>query len=386
MSTPTAAGIIAFSADGSFVLICEGHNRGISFPKGGQTPADSSLEHTAAREVLEETGITSDRIDLLRRGRSGHYHQYVEERHPFVRYFIGTVQGPVRRDIDYQRAAWDAGDSDTLQAAWVELTAARQLLGRVGRASLFDNAVAAMAKPGATFSSLEVILDCLEASHFPIPQISSHSRVHTMPTLASTAIVSSSVPPPLPLVVVAPAPAIAPSSSRRIAPASAHPFPPVPLGVVAPEPPKPSSSRRVAPATAPLVPIPVQAARLTPGAYVNTAPAAPRPSTRQEYDAGDGDDYDDDDDDDEEGYDSTAAASAPQPMVVNVFINGEGAATTATSSSSAAPAPTVAVKRQRGERRGRWVNAKAQAKARGDKVNVLFNGPAHAVDPCSISK
>ena len=100
----------------------------------------------------------------------------------------------MRRDIDYQRAAWDAGDSDTLQAAWVELTAARQLLGRVGRASLFDNAVAAMAKPGATFSSLEVILDCLEASHFPIPQISAQARGHIAPTVAQAAIVPSPSP------------------------------------------------------------------------------------------------------------------------------------------------------------------------------------------------
>ena len=77
-------------------------------------------------------------------------------------------------------------------------------------------------------------------------------------------------------------------------------------------------------------------------------------------------------DDDDDHYDDTRD-DTPQPLVVNVFINGQAA------SSTSVP-PTNAVKRQRGERRGRWVNAKAQAKARL-QVHMLLKGSARAIDP-----
>lgn len=79
------AGIIVFNGDKTILVSTERGNH--SFPKGKREKSESDLE-AAWRELGEETGLTSDEVQLI---NGVHFDELSNKGFPSVRYFVGHL-------------------------------------------------------------------------------------------------------------------------------------------------------------------------------------------------------------------------------------------------------------------------------------------------------
>jgi len=111
---PPCAGIVVLH--GTKTILVATPRRRYSFPKGKREKGEDSI--TAAwRELQEETGLTSDQVNLLTsNGELIHIDEVSDKGYPAVRYFIGRVSSEI------EKLTFD--DTELASAGWYEVNEA----------------------------------------------------------------------------------------------------------------------------------------------------------------------------------------------------------------------------------------------------------------------
>jgi 8-oxo-dGTP diphosphatase len=100
LNPPIAAGVIAERGDGQIVLVLRGENpgKGLWGLPTGFMEIDETVETTARRECLEETGLTVELGDLW--GVWSYHHEYKQTAGVLVLYTARVVAGEPRAGSD----------------------------------------------------------------------------------------------------------------------------------------------------------------------------------------------------------------------------------------------------------------------------------------------
>jgi 8-oxo-dGTP diphosphatase len=100
LNPPIAAGVIAERGDGQIVLVLRGENpgKGLWGLPTGFMEIDETVETTARRECLEETGLTVELGDLW--GVWSYHHEYKQTAGVLVLYAARVVAGEPRAGSD----------------------------------------------------------------------------------------------------------------------------------------------------------------------------------------------------------------------------------------------------------------------------------------------
>ena len=105
-----AAGVIAERADGKIVLVLRGENpgKGLWALPAGFMEIDETIEAAAARECLEETGLTVELGDLW--GVWSYHHESKQSSGVIVLYAARVITGELRPGSDSAQAKFFALD------------------------------------------------------------------------------------------------------------------------------------------------------------------------------------------------------------------------------------------------------------------------------------
>ena len=110
LNPPIAVGVIAARADGKIVLVLRGENpgRGLWGLPAGFMEIDETVEQTALRECLEETGLTVELDNLW--GVWSYYHEPKRTFGVLVLYAARVIAGEPRAGSDSLEAKFFAPD------------------------------------------------------------------------------------------------------------------------------------------------------------------------------------------------------------------------------------------------------------------------------------
>ena len=131
----TSYGGVVVRDDKVLVITPAGKRRVTGLPKGGPNPGESG-EQTAAREVREETGVTSTVREAL--GDVNYWYRRGGRRvYKTVHFFL----------FDYVSGSTEDHDHEVENARWIPLAEARTLLSYPGERALIERALSKSA-PG----------------------------------------------------------------------------------------------------------------------------------------------------------------------------------------------------------------------------------------------